>query len=254
MHFTPGHDHYHEALETGGLDARAKIVAWLGLAIAGVLTPRGQWPVLGAYGACWLLLCLALAAPLLKVLRRVIAASPFFLLLAVLLPFRPLEPGDHALALGPLTLSAAGSELALDMAAKATLSVACVAALASTESLAGITRGMQRLGAPALFVTLMNFTFRYLLVLREETQRMKRARDARAFGGRWLWHARVVGLMIGSLFLRSIERAERVHQAMASRGYSGGAFAVSSRALSGAEWLLIASCLLLFVVVRLLPL
>ena len=254
MHFTPGHEHIHEPPETGGLDARAKIVAWLGLAMAGGLTPRGQWAVLGVYGACWLLLCLALAAPLLKVLRRLLAASPFFLLLAVLLPFRPLGPQDHAIAFGPLTLSAAGSEQALDMAAKASLSVACVAALAATESLAGITRGMQRMGAPALFVTLMNFTFRYLLVLREETLRMKRAREARAFGGRWLWHARVVGLMIGSLFLRSIERAERVQQAMASRGYSGGAFSVSSRALSGAEWLLIASSLMLFVAVRLLPL
>lgn len=254
MHFTPGHEHFHEAHETGGLDARTKIVAWLGLAIAGVSTPRGQWPLLAAYAGCWLVLCLALGAPWFTVLKRVLKASPFFLLLALLLPFRPLGPQDHAVTLGPLTLSARGIELALDMAAKASLSVACVAALATTESLAGITRGLQRLGAPALFVTLMNFTFRYLYVLREETLRMKRARDARAFGGRWLWHARVIGAMIGSLFLRSIERAERVHQAMVSRGYSGGAFAVSRRALTATEWVLMAACLILLVAVRWLPL
>jgi cobalt/nickel transport system permease protein len=50
---------------------------------------------------------------------------------------------------------------------------------------------------------------------------MKRARDSRNFRGRWLWHVKVIGYMIASLFLRSQERAERVYQAMSARGFDG---------------------------------
>jgi cobalt/nickel transport system permease protein len=50
---------------------------------------------------------------------------------------------------------------------------------------------------------------------------MKRARDSRSFGGRWLWHSKVIGHMIGWLFLRSFYRGERVYLAMLSRGYNG---------------------------------
>ena len=36
--------------------------------------------------------------------------------------------------------------------------------------------------------------------------------------------------MIGSLFIRSYERSERIYQAMASRGYSGQALALAQPA------------------------
>jgi len=50
---------------------------------------------------------------------------------------------------------------------------------------------------------------------------MKRARDSRNFRGRWIWHAKVIGYMIASLFIRSQERAERVYNAMCARGFDG---------------------------------
>jgi cobalt/nickel transport system permease protein len=40
-------------------------------------------------------------------------------------------------------------------------------------------------------------------------------------GGSLLWRARVTGGMAGSLFLRSIERGERIYGAMVARGYDG---------------------------------
>ena len=40
-------------------------------------------------------------------------------------------------------------------------------------------------------------------------------------GGGVLWRARVTGWMVGSLMMRSMERSERVYNAMLARGYSG---------------------------------
>ena len=50
---------------------------------------------------------------------------------------------------------------------------------------------------------------------------MKQARDSRNFGGRRLWQMRTIGNMVGTLFIRSYERGERVYAAMLARGYDG---------------------------------
>lgn len=69
--------------------------------------------------------------------------------------------------------------------------------------------------------------YRYLFVLDEEVQRLLRARSARAARIKnnktqpVLWQAKVAGNMVGQLFLRSLERSERVYSAMQSRGFRG---------------------------------
>ena len=68
---------------------------------------------------------------------------------------------------------------------------------------------------------LTSFMYRYSFILIDEMYRMKRARDSRSFGGRWFWQTQVIGHMIGTLFLRSFHRGERVYLAMLSRGYQG---------------------------------
>lgn len=254
MHFTPDHEHTHEAQDTGGLDARAKIVAFLGVALGAVSLPRGQWALLGAFALILAALMFALRVPLLRVARRMLAVSPFFLLVAVFLPFRPVDFAHGDRALGPFGVSEQGLWFFLDVVAKAALSIGCVTALGTVESVPGVARGMQRMRVPAILVTLVMFTHRYVFVLLDEARRMKRARDARAFGARWLWQATTIGHMVGALFLRSIERAERVHYAMLSRGYEGGSMRLAPKSLRAGEWLMIAACLAVIVAVRFMPL
>jgi cobalt/nickel transport system permease protein len=73
----------------------------------------------------------------------------------------------------------------------------------------------------------MSFMWRYIFVIGEEAQRMLRAREARSVklgkgaGGSIGWRASVAGHMVGSLFLRTINRSERIYVAMQSRGYNG---------------------------------
>ena len=69
----------------------------------------------------------------------------------------------------------------------------------------------------------ISFMYRYLFVLVDEAMRLQTARDARSVGaGRTLfWRAKVLGGMIGCLFIRSYERSERIYAAMLSRGYAG---------------------------------
>jgi len=55
-------------------------------------------------------------------------------------------------------------------------------------------------------------------------------------GGSVLWRAKVVGGMVGSLFLRSYERSERVYAAMQARGFDGEFRSMGGRTLTATDW------------------
>jgi cobalt/nickel transport system permease protein len=80
---------------------------------------------------------------------------------------------------------------------------------------------------PKSLVAVIGFMYRYLFVMADEAVRMIRARSARApqsvEGTRpsFIWQGRVAGAMVGSLFLRALDRSERIYAAMLSRGYDG---------------------------------
>ena len=72
---------------------------------------------------------------------------------------------------------------------------------------------------------------------------MLRARAARSAtspgassGGTLLWRARTTGNMVGSLFLRSYERSERIYAAMQARGFDGSFRHLAARRIGGLAW------------------
>ena len=107
------------------------------------------------------------------------------------------------------------------MAIKSTISVLAVILLSSTTPFPELLRGMEKMKIPHMLTTLLSFMYRYIFVLIDEMQRMRRARDSRGWKGKWVWQAKVIGHMIASLFIRSCERGERVYAAMPARGYGG---------------------------------
>ena len=63
------------------------------------------------------------------------------------------------------------------------------------------------------------------------------------------WRARVAGGMVGSLFLRSYERSERVYAAMAARGYTGEMRRLNPPPLKGRSiWIGLVPCAALVVI------
>ena len=62
--------------------------------------------------------------------------------------------------------------------------------------------------------------YRYIFLLVDQTGRIVRARSLRSAGrrGRGLSS---YGPLVGSLFLRTLDRAQRIHRAMVCRGFTG---------------------------------
>ena len=100
--------------------------------------------------------------------------------------------------------------------------------------------------------------WRYLFVLVDETLRLLRAREARSghsgrtdlkAGGSLAWRARVTGGMAGNLLVRSFDRGERIHAAMAARGYDGEVRTLAHPTVPAAQWAVLAAGLGLLIAI-----
>ena len=241
------------------LDARVKVLVTALFIVATALTPDGAWP------AFMLLLAVAMGVTVISELgigfvqRRAVLVLPFALA-AVAVVFS--LPGRALLAFDlfrwHVTITDAGVERFVSILLKSWLSVQMAVVLTASTPFPVLLRAMRGLHLPRVLVSIAGFAYRYVFVIGDEALRMIRARTARSGapdgwgGGRVAWRARVAGGMVGSLFLRSIERGERIYDAMLARGYDGEVRTLGSPALRVEEGLLVGLFALLMAAIQLL--
>lgn len=225
------------------LDARAKILAFLCLMVISVSTPPGAPWCFGGYFAVLMALLVVSQVPVGQAFRRSLAIIPFVAMTAAFIPF--VHPAGAGLG-----VSGVGMLLFCSVLAKAYIGVWCVILLSATTPFPKLLEGLEQLKVPKLLILLAGFTYRYLFVLVDEALCMKRARDSRAYGGRRLWHAKVIGHMVGTLFLRSYHRAERVYVAMTSRGFQGKAVRLTATRLRTGDYAFLAATVGLALLLR----
>jgi cobalt/nickel transport system permease protein len=207
------------------LDSRLKLLATLVFVLTVTIVPAGAWHAFALLGALALAAIVCSRIPLLDALRRSSIVLPFTGMVALSLLFT--RAGEtlwvHSLFGWTLTITDQGLWSFVTLLTKAWLSVLVSGLLVATTPFPDLLDGMHALHVPSVLVTIISFTYRYLFVLVDEAMRLQTARDARSAGsgGTVLWRAKVLGGMIGSLFIRSYERSERIYQAMLSRGYAG---------------------------------
>jgi cobalt/nickel transport system permease protein len=199
------------------------MVAFAFLILASVSTPPTAYPAFAGYLLFLGVVALLSRLPLKIILLRSSVALPFVAMAAIFIPFlKPDEVGGgYSLGIGGMVVSRSGLLVFWNVMVKSMTAVLAVVLLSATTEVSKILQGLEQLKVPKVLVMLAAFTYRYLWVVGGEVLRMKRARDSRCYGGRWLWHSKVIGQMIATLFLRSYERGERVYVAMVSRGFEG---------------------------------
>lgn len=241
------------------LDPRVKVVMTLLFILSNVLLPDGAWP---AYLAAWFFLLLAVSLARLSplfVLRRSLLALPF-VLAAVSVLFT--VPGETRLSWQIGTLSLTVSDQGLirfgSILVRSWLSVQMAILLTATTQFPDLMHALRHLKVPALLVAIIAFMYRYLSVLVDEARRLLRAREARSAqgpqgtAGRSLrWRAQVAGGMVGQLFLRSMERSDRVYGAMVARGYRGQLLTMNPHVMGRPDWFMAAGTLLLLLTIQL---
>ncbi len=177
-------------------------MAALALVMILLLQPPFRWSSL-AVAAVFLVGVSALShIPWVFLIRRLVLLEAFVLGVAVLALFRP-----------------GGVWLFLYLVAKATLCLWVMVLLSNTTPFSELLGVMKSARVPSMLVTTLSLMYRYLFVLVDESQRMKRARMSRTFTPHrsWAWHT--MASVVSQLFIRSSERAERIYAAMCARGW-----------------------------------
>lgn len=215
-----GHTHalyVHEHSPVHRLAPEVKVAAALAFVLAAAVTPRyAVWAF--AIDAVALAGVIRLARlPAGFVLARMLVVVPF-IAFAVAIPF--IGSGQRVEVLG-VAVSQAGLWATWNIVAKATLGVGVSVTLAATTEIPQLLRGLERLRVPRPLTEIASFMVRYLELLAGDLTRMRRAMTARGHDPRWLWQVRPLAACLGSLFIRSYERGERVYLAMRARGYTG---------------------------------
>ena len=230
------------------LDARGKGLALIAYLFVLISFHRYAVSVLAPLAIGPLAMLVLSGVPLGFAFRRVLVLSPFIMMLCLLSPWY--DRSVHLVAVGPWRGVLAGGWLtAADVAIKFALGVLALTAVVSATPFALLLEAMRKLGMPRLLVMQLGLLYRYLFVLVDEAMRIRRARDFRG-GGLAPVSRRLaaVGGIVGQLFVRALDRSERIHVAMEARGFDGQTHSLSrlrGRA-ADAVFLAVVACYLAF--------
>jgi cobalt/nickel transport system permease protein len=135
-------------------------------------------------------------------IKRVLLFEPFVIAIAVLALLQP-----------------NGIVIFSSVLIKSTLSLITVILLSNTTPFSELLNVLRKAHVPSLFITLLALMYRYLFILIDEIERMKIARTSRTFTRKGSRKWSFLALILGQLFVRTSERAERIYSAMCARGW-----------------------------------
>jgi cobalt/nickel transport system permease protein len=196
------HHHGHHQSVIHCTPAALKLAVALGIIITTVVIPppRQHWFL----GATIFLGGVAFLSrlPLLFLLKRLVLLSPFVLGVALVNAWSP------AARVAWTTVAANGA-----------LCLLTVVLVSNTTPFSHILAVLKRVRVPGLLITTIALMHRYLFVLADESERMRRARASRTFVARRRFEWRTLATVASQLFIRATERAERIYDAMCARGW-----------------------------------
>jgi cobalt/nickel transport system permease protein len=217
---------FHHLDQFAGVDSaitrRSPTVRLLGtviVAIGAALLPLGAWPQLLALGV----VVLALAA-----LAR-LRPGPFLFRLLPPLAFvglvslgvLVLAPGRTVATLGPLRVTDAGVLRFATATGRAAVALGAAVILVSTTPFPDLLRAFRSLRLPRAVTTSLGLAYRYLYLLNDEVERIRRAARSRNAGAGSAPKRRLYVGIAAAALQRSYARSDRVYQAMLGRGYTG---------------------------------
>jgi len=201
------------------LTPQTRILCTLLLLFAIVLTPNGHWYTWAIYGIFVGGLLLLSQVTFSVLLKRLMVESAFAGVVILGTLFR--DGGDVLWQWGWLRITTEGLTILGSVTIKTLLSLLLLNTLTLTTAIPALLNALIVLRVPPLLVAILASMYRYIGVLTEEFAAMRRAAQSRNLMQNRRWQRLVVGNMFGSLFIRSYDRGERIHQAMLSRGYTG---------------------------------
>lgn len=136
-----------------------------------------------------------------------------------------------AVEIGPdgLALARDGGAAALSVILRATAALSCLLLLAATTPAPDLVRGARRLGLPPEIAEMALLIWRFLFLLLDCAVAIRHAQEARLGWRGFRRSIRSLGLLVALLLPRALERARRLENGLAARGFDGALPMLSPR-------------------------
>ena len=220
------------------LDPRFKVVS--ATVYAFVVALSNNFPVLIAALIFSFALVGVCRLDFLEVTKRVALVNGFIVFLWFVVPLT--YNGQPLFYLGPFEVSREGVLVSARITLKSNAILLAFIALIASNTVATLGNALGRLKVPEKIIYLLLLNYRYIFVMEEEYRRLLRSASIRGFRPSSNLHTyKTYAYLIGILFVRASDRAERVYKAMVCRGFSGRFYSLHKFSFSRLDliWLVV---------------
>ena len=162
--------------------------------------------------------------------------------------FNPFFDRQTMLMIGSIAISG-GVMSMITLMLKGVFSLMASFLLMATTKIDSLCAALRKLHVPAILVSLLQLTYRYVGVMTEELAVMTDAYHLRAPGQKGI-HISAWGSFLGQLLLRSMDRAQELYSSMILRGYHEHFHYADIDRFRGRDALYMLVSVLLFVLLR----
>ena len=162
--------------------------------------------------------------------------------------FNPFFDRQTILTIGNIAISG-GVISMITLMLKGVFSLMASFLLMATTKIDSLCAALRKLHVPAILVSLLQLTYRYVGVMTEELAVMTDAYHLRAPGQKGI-HISAWGSFLGQLLLRSMDRAQELYSSMILRGYHEHFHYADIERFRGRDALYMLVSILLFVLLR----
>jgi len=176
----------------------------------------------------------------LEVAKRIVLVNGFIIFLWLVVPLT--YDGQSIFYLGPFGVSREGVLVSARITLKSNAILLAFIALIASSTVATLGSALSRLRIPEKIVYLLLLNYRYIFVMEEEYRRLLRSASIRGFRPSSNLHTyKTYAYLIGMLFVRASDRAERVYKAMLCRGFAGKFYSLHEFSFSRLDliWLVV---------------
>lgn len=206
------------------LDPRGKIAMVFLFSV--IVAAANRLPVLLGSLFFGMLIVAAAKVPVKELIKRLTPVNMLILFLWLFLPFT--FAGEPLFLMGPLTVTREGVLYATRISIKSNAMMLMFIALVASTPIFSMGHAMHDMGIPKKIVHLFFFTYRYIHVIYREYSRLRNSMKIRGFTPKTCLHTyKTFAYMVGMLLVRSFDRAQRVHNAMLCRGFTGDLYSLS---------------------------
>lgn len=227
------------------LDPRSKLITSLVFIVA--VTSFGKYDLLSLLPlVIYPVSLIALGnIPAWEITKKILYVSPFAVFIGI---FNPVFDREIIVQFGSFAIPGGWISFTVIMV-KFALTVSVALILVATSGFDSVCLALAKLKVPQIFVVQLMFIYRYIFVMVDEASRMVRAHKLRSFR-RSSIDFRIFVSMIGQLLLRTLDRAQRIHAAMISRGFTGEIRLTRELKAGLIDWIFVLGWSVFFILVR----